>query len=193
MIFYPHDLIAKIPRPACKPHSVQHTRRFTPAGFFPSGITWMVICLDGASPHRSSSLPETQRKRAASLVRPKPDHSFLLGLAPDGGCLAAPITGYAGGLLHHRFTLTSLTAGGMFLWPDPAGCPTPGVTRHPALWSADFPRFRQAEPRPSGQPGEIHDTIWLPESQSGAHSGSHTAGILDTVAGEQGRSPNGFE
>src|SRR5690606_39222165 len=30
--------------------------------------------------------------------------------------------------------------GGMFLWPDLAGCPAPGVTRHRALWSADFPR-----------------------------------------------------
>ncbi len=33
----------------------------------------------------------------------------------------------------------------MFLWPDPAGCPAPGVTRHLALWSADFPRLRQSE------------------------------------------------
>ncbi len=32
--------------------------------------------------------------------------SLLLGLAPDGGCLAADITANAGGLLHHLFTLT---------------------------------------------------------------------------------------
>ncbi len=30
----------------------------------------------------------------------------LLGLAPDGGCLAVHITMNAGGLLHHLFTLT---------------------------------------------------------------------------------------
>jgi hypothetical protein len=30
----------------------------------------------------------------------------LLGLAPGGVCLAADITADAGGLLHHRFTLT---------------------------------------------------------------------------------------
>jgi len=30
----------------------------------------------------------------------------LLGLAPGGVCLAADITARAGGLLHHRFTLT---------------------------------------------------------------------------------------
>jgi hypothetical protein len=50
----------------------------------------------------------------------------------------APISERPGGLLHHHFTLTEIS--GMFLWPDPAGCPTPGVTRHHALWSTDFPR-----------------------------------------------------
>ena len=29
--------------------------------------------------------------------------------------------------------------GGLFLWPDPAGYPAPGVARRRALWSADFP------------------------------------------------------
>jgi hypothetical protein len=32
----------------------------------------------------------------------------LLDLAPFGGCLATPITGDAGGLLHHLFTLTGI-------------------------------------------------------------------------------------
>ena len=36
--------------------------------------------------------------------------SFLLGLAPGGGCLAAGIAVGAGGLLHHLFTLTPLSA-----------------------------------------------------------------------------------
>ena len=50
---------------------------------------------------------------AAGLKRPTRDSngagssSPLLGLAPDGGCLAGPIAGAAGGLLHHRFTLAS--------------------------------------------------------------------------------------
>ena len=48
------------------------------------------------------------------------------------------ITEHPGGLLYHLFTLTEIS--GMFLWPDPAGCPTPGVTRRHALWSTDFPR-----------------------------------------------------
>jgi len=29
----------------------------------------------------------------------------MLGLAPDGVCLAGPVARSAGGLLHHRFTL----------------------------------------------------------------------------------------
>ena len=64
--------------------------------------------------------------------------SSLLGLAPGGGYLAICITANAGGLLHHHFTLA--LAGGSFLWPDPAGCPAPGVARQCALWSTDFPR-----------------------------------------------------
>src|SRR3989304_6693850 len=86
-------------------------------------------------------------------------HSLpLLGLAPGGGCLAAGIAAGAGGLLHHLFILTegsTAPTSGMFLWPDPAGCPTPGITRHRALWSADFPRPRVAEPRPPGRPGGL--------------------------------------
>ena len=31
----------------------------------------------------------------------------LLGLAPDGVCLADPVAWTAGGLLHHRFTLAT--------------------------------------------------------------------------------------
>jgi len=69
--------------------------------------------------------------------------SSLLGLAPDGGCLAAHIAACAGGLLSHLFTLT-LCQGVLFLWPCPAGFPAPELIRHRALWSADFPRSRLA-------------------------------------------------
>src|SRR3990172_3837371 len=92
----------------------------------------------------------------------------LLGLAPGGGCLAAGIAAGAGGLLHHLFILTegsTAPASGMFLWPDPAGCPTPGVTRHGALWSADFPRPRVAEPRPPGRP-EVSLSYYSPAGLS---------------------------
>ncbi len=45
----------------------------------------------------SSSQPENQTKRVTSLL--------LCGLAPDGVYLAASVTGGAGELLPHRFTL----------------------------------------------------------------------------------------
>ena len=102
-------------------------------------------------------------KRAAS----QPMALSLLGIARDGGYLAAPVTGRAGGLLHHLFTLTGEHSGGMFLWPDPAGYPAPGITRHRALWSADFPRLIRIKPRSPDQPGQTHNTInnWLRQFQ----------------------------
>ena len=69
----------------------------------------------------------------------------LLGLAPDGVCLAADITADAGGLLHHLFTLTPLhmmqeAIRSLLHLPSP-GFETgrPDVIRHAALWSSDFP------------------------------------------------------
>ena len=58
-----------------------------------------------------------------------------------------------------------LLRGGLFLWPVPVDCSTPGVTRHPALRSADFPRraLRLGEPcalpRSSDQPEESYLTL----------------------------------
>ena len=63
-----------------------------------------------------------------------------LGLAPDGVYLAACVTTGAGGLLHHRFTLTDLAAGGLLSVALSRGSPRVGVTHRPALWSPDFPR-----------------------------------------------------
>lgn len=68
--------------------------------------------------------------------------SLLLGLAPDGGYLAAVVAYCAGGLLHHLFTL-ALTSG-MSLWPAPKAYAFPGVTWHPALWCTDFPHLFSA-------------------------------------------------
>ena len=82
------------------------------------------------------------------LVQPTRDSSAasrcssLLGLAPGGGYPSTGIAARAGGLLHHHFTLTYAcivcsklqpiaALGGMFLWPDPAGFPAPGVSPAP--------------------------------------------------------------
>ena len=62
-----------------------------------------------------------------------------LDLAPGGVCRATPVAWGAGGLLHHRFTLTS-ERGGLFSVALSRGSPRVGVTHHRALWSPDFPR-----------------------------------------------------
>ena len=62
-----------------------------------------------------------------------------LDLAPGGVCRATPVAWGAGGLLHHRFTLTS-KRGGLFSVALSRGSPRVGVTHHRALWSPDFPR-----------------------------------------------------
>lgn len=71
----------------------------------------------------------------------------LSGLAPGGVYLASLVTQGAGGLLHHRFTLTCCLpvlahadAGGLFSVALACGLPRVGVTHHPALWSPDVPR-----------------------------------------------------
>ncbi len=56
----------------------------------------MVIHLGHELPHASSGLPEGKRAT----------YTLLFSLAPDGVYLANHVTAVAGGLLHHRFTLT---------------------------------------------------------------------------------------
>jgi len=71
---------------------------------------------------RSQSRPTRELGRAA-LER------SLSGLAPGGVCRATPVTGGAGGLLHHRFTLAPLPGRSRrcvavcSLWHFPAGRP----------------------------------------------------------------------
>ena len=121
--------------PTYKPRSVRSWLDETS-----KAIIGTIIHLDPASPRGSSSLPEAQEERAAP--RPPKCALPLLGLAPDGGCLAADIATGAGGLLHHLFTLSSKglrPEAVIFCGPIP-GLPRPGVTRHHALQSADFPQ-----------------------------------------------------
>jgi hypothetical protein len=71
-----------------------------------------------------------------------------LDLAPGGVYRAIPVTRDAGGLLHHRFTLTWwVTPGGLFSVALSRGSPRVAVSNHPALRSPDFPR-RVSPPRP---------------------------------------------
>ena len=90
----------------------------------------------------------------------------LFDLAPDGVCLAGPVTCSAGGLLHHRFTLTpahECAETTCFLLHCSVGSPRLGVTQHRALWSSDFPRTICDGPRlPSLVGYRLHYTIFPP-------------------------------
>ncbi len=128
-----------------------YTQPFAEAqsGLLPGPPAWAIISL--------CSLPGTDDE-ASSL-------SSLLGLAPDGGYLAARITANAGGLLHRLFTLTLTLPlsrkrrrvrgeGDLFLWPCSGRLPRPGVS--PASCSLERGLSsilrRSVGPRSPGQP-----------------------------------------
>ena len=111
----------------------------------------------------SSSLPGTQVVRAA----PRP----LFGLAPGGVCRATSVT--SGPVRSYR-TLSPLPVrlartlaaiGGLLSAALSVVLRRPGVTRHPALWSSDFPPGSRRTPaiptrtlptdKKSGHPGRI--------------------------------------
>ena len=87
-------------------------------------------------PADSGGLPSNVRAGLAL-----PGH---LDLAPGGVYRAAAVTCGAGGLLHHRFTLTANldarpeTGGGLFSVALSRGSPRVGVTDHPALGVRTF-------------------------------------------------------
>lgn len=83
---------------------------------------------------------------------PRPQPRNPSDLAPGGVYLAARVTPGAGGLLHHRFTLTPGQAGGGLLSVALSrGSPRVGVTDHPALRSPDLPHRGQSPARPPGR------------------------------------------
>ncbi len=142
--------------PFCKPRSVR--------GPAPSGHARGVkpMCDHLSRPGLAIGLKQPTRSSKGASRSSSRRISLLLGLAPDGGCLAGGIAAAAGGLLHHLFTLTEVEAPrglakASWLASTPAvlfcgpirELPRPGVTRHPALWSADFPRT-------------LFDKLWAP-------------------------------
>ncbi len=99
--------------PACKPDSVPGPE----PGWRSS------ICDDRCRPP-GAIYPEARASSPRTL--PRVPGGTLLDLAPGGVCLATPVTRGAGGLLHHRFTLTPTPCGAgavCSLWHCPAGCP----------------------------------------------------------------------
>lgn len=144
----------QVPWLACKPHSVQHTvLEFTPEGFILARRAWVTIYLGRQSPAASCGLPGTQTPRAAArsclaLLRmgvawPPPLRAARWSLT-RGDCEAIS---QRSGNASPTVSPLPAEAGGLFLWPIRRVIPAPGVTRHPALWSADFPRRRASAPR----------------------------------------------
>ena len=99
----------------------------------------VIIHLGLPLPTASCDLP-ANIERAARSHRP----CGPLGLAPGGVYQAVMVTHGAGGLLHHRFTLTRIAPGGLFSVALSRGLPRVGVTHRLALWSPDFPRHLRA-------------------------------------------------
>ena len=96
----------------------------------------------------------TLGRAALERVRTAPVKVRLLDLAPGGVYRAVPVTRNAGGLLHHRFTLTPPERGGLFSVALSRGLPRVGVAHHLALWSPDFPRRRTSRGTATRSPGQ---------------------------------------
>src|SRR3954454_5856540 len=97
------------------------------------------------SPAGSSGLPagsDGPSSNTCAALRGEPP-----GLAPGGVYRATPVTRGAGGLLHHLFPLPARPGahGGLFSVALSRGSPRVAVDNHPALWSPDFPRRRDAD------------------------------------------------
>jgi hypothetical protein len=117
---------------ACRPGSVHPLAR---VDGHPSRTAVAGSLVRSTRGHRAGS-PQSLAQFAGEPADP-------LDLAPGGVYRAAAVTCGAGGLLHHRFTLTpapSRHRGGLFSVALSRGSPRVGVTDHPALWSPDLPR-----------------------------------------------------
>ena len=116
---------------ACKPDPVHRVPCGVPADGHPSRPAVTGRLVRPTHRHRAGH-PRSPAQRAV-IGAP-------FGLAPGGVYRAVPVTWDAGGLLHHRFTLTPLTRGGLFSVALSRGSPRVAVSNHPALRSPDFPR-----------------------------------------------------
>jgi hypothetical protein len=128
---------------ACKPDSVHRAPCGIPAGGHPSRPAVAGRLQRPTRRHRAGH-PRSPAQRAVS--------GAPFGLAPGGVYRAVPVTRDAGGLLHHRFTLTPLARGGLFSVALSRGSPRVAVSNHPALRSPDFPRqarYRARRDRPA--------------------------------------------
>src|SRR5699024_3235252 len=118
-----------------------------------------VIHLGLPLPVGSSGPPAGLGRAALERLRSHPGKARVgLDLAPGGVCRAIPVTRDAGGLLHHRFTLTARPVGstgprgGLFSVALSRESLRVAVSNHPALRSPDFPRDSPSRGRPANSP-----------------------------------------
>ncbi len=84
------------------------------------------LCRAAGGDHPSTNTVAGALKRSTRALRRAALKRALFDLAPSGVCLADPVARNAGGLLHHRFTLTAPAGADVavcFLWHFPAGHP----------------------------------------------------------------------
>src|SRR3954447_19860998 len=129
---------------------------------------WAAIHLGLPLPAGSSGLPAGLGR--AALERLRRTAADRRPSWPCSGWGLPSHTGHpvCGGLLHHRFTLTSIAvrrrdAGGLFSVALSRGSPRVAVNDHPALWSPDVPR-RRGLPRRRDRPA---DSSVVPPSLGG--------------------------
>ncbi len=113
---------------ACTPGSVPGCLAAIPMGDHPSGPAVADRLVRSTRRLGRAALERLRRSLHLSGADP-------FDLAPGGVYLAVPVTRDAGGLLHHRFTLTERPkpSGGLFSVALSRGSPRVAVSNHPAL------------------------------------------------------------
>ncbi|MDX6212045.1 MAG: hypothetical protein QOF82_1132 [Frankiales bacterium] len=124
-----------------------------------------VHCPKAAGDHLSRAYVAAGLMRSTRKLGRAALERFLSDLAPGGVYRAARVTPGAGGLLHHRFTLTAQADpyGGLLSVALSRESPRVGVTHHLALWSPDFPRRGpKTSTRPPGRLVHRTDRVAAP-------------------------------
>ena len=140
--------------PACRPGSVHSLAR---ADGHPSRAAVAGSLMRSTRGHRAG--------RPQTLAQARARARALLDLAPGGVYLAAAVACGAGGLLHHRFTLTPRPSGRVavcFLWHCPAGHPGSALPTTLPCGARTFLTGPEGPARPSGRLTRSKDTAVVP-------------------------------
>ena len=179
--------IRRADEPACRPGSVTGTLRSQRA----------TIHLRLPLPTASSGLPAGSGGPPSNAYAAPSNRSpsAPFDLAPGGVYRAARVASRAGGLLHHRFTLTSPDAeqvgvreSGLFSVALSRGSPRVGVTHHLALWSPDLPRHAP-EGAQRGRPADSSAVVATVDGQGAANSNVRVTGSASAIRTSR-RSPS---